>query len=105
MALGNSPYFLVYGQEAILPPNITLPSLQLSQASRGTPSASLQERINQLMRLEELRDRAKIKFKNHQIIVKKWFDHHLAGDKDFRVGEIVLKWDKLSEPKGKHTKF
>eukprot|EP00253_Pinus_taeda_P031745 PITA_31745 len=105
VALGNSPYFLVYGQEAVLPPNIALPSLQLSQASRGTPSTPLQERIDQLMKLEELRDRARIKFKSHQMIVKKWFDHHLAGDKDFQVGELVLKSDKLSEPKGKHTKF
>eukprot|EP00253_Pinus_taeda_P025722 PITA_25722 len=32
LTLRNSPYFLVYGQEAILPPNITLPSLQLSQS-------------------------------------------------------------------------
>ena len=39
------------------------------------------------------------------MIVKKWFDHHLAGDKYFQVGELVLKWDKLSEPKGKHTEF
>jgi len=105
MALGNSPYYLFYKQEAILPPNITLPSIQLSQASRGTPSALLQERISQLMKLEELRDRARIKFKNHQMIVKEWFGHHLAGDKYFQVGELVLKWDKLSEPKGKHTKF
>ena len=43
------------------------------------------------MKLEELRDRAKIKFKNHQMIVKIWFDHHLVGDKDFQVGELVLK--------------
>eukprot|EP00253_Pinus_taeda_P001726 PITA_01726 len=106
VALGNSPYFLVYGQEAILPPNVTLPSLQLSQASRGTPLALLQERINQLMRLEELRDKARIKFKNHQMIVKIWFDHHhLARDNDFQIGELVLKWDKLNEPKGKHMKF
>eukprot|EP00253_Pinus_taeda_P022887 PITA_22887 len=105
VALGNSPYFLIYGQEAILPPNITLPSLQLSQASRGTPSALLQERINQLMRLEELRDKYINKFKNHQMIVKRWFVHHLASDKDYQVGELVLKWDNLNEPKGKHTKF
>ena len=39
------------------------------------------------------------------MIVKRWFDHHLAGDKDYQVGELVLKWDKLNEPKGKHTKF
>eukprot|EP00253_Pinus_taeda_P009104 PITA_09104 len=105
VALGNTPYFLVYGQEAILPPNITLPSLQLSQASRGTPSTLLQKRINQLVRLEELRDKAINKFRNHQMIVKRWFDHHLAGDKDYQVGELVLKWEKLNEPKGKHTKL
>jgi transposase InsO family protein len=28
--VGNSPFFLVYGREAILPPHILLPSLQLS---------------------------------------------------------------------------
>jgi len=65
VALGNSPYFLVYGQEAILPPNVTLPSLKLSQASRGTPSALLQKRINYLVRLEELGDKARNKFRNH----------------------------------------
>eukprot|EP00253_Pinus_taeda_P016302 PITA_16302 len=105
VAIGNSPYFLVYGQEAIFPPNVTLPSLQLSQASRGTPSSLLKKRINQLVRLEELRDKARNKFINQQIIVKRWFDRHLVGDKYYQVGELVLKWDKLNEPKGKHTKF
>eukprot|EP00253_Pinus_taeda_P017642 PITA_17642 len=105
VALGNSPYFLIYGQEAILPPNVNLPSLQLSQASRGTPLALLQKRIYQLVRLEQLRDKAINKFRNHQMIVKRWFDRHLVGDKDYQVGELVLKWDKLSEPKGKHMKF
>ena len=57
------------------------------------------------MRLEELRDKARNKFRNRQMIMKIWFDHHLAGDKDFQIGELVLKWDKLSETKGKHTKF
>lgn len=57
------------------------------------------------MKLQESRDRARNKFKNHQTIVKRWFDHHLVGDKDFQVGELVLKWDKMSEPKGKNTKF
>ena len=88
-----------------MPPNVTLPSLQRSQASRGTPSALLQERINQLMRSKELRDKARNKFRNHQMIMKRWFDRHLAGDKDYQIGELVLKWDKLNEPKGKHTKF
>eukprot|EP00253_Pinus_taeda_P005222 PITA_05222 len=105
VTLGNSPYFLFYGLKAILPPNVALPSLQLSQASGGTLSTLLQKRINQLVRLEELRDNARNKFRNHQMIVKRWFDCHLAGDKYYQVSELVLKWDKLSEPKGKHTKF
>jgi transposase InsO family protein len=29
--IDNSPFFLVYGREAILPPNVLLPSLHLSQ--------------------------------------------------------------------------
>ena len=29
-AIGNSPFFLVYGKEAIFPPHLFLPSLQLS---------------------------------------------------------------------------
>ena len=35
-SLGVSPYTLVYGKEAILSPNILLPSSKLSQDSRGT---------------------------------------------------------------------
>eukprot|EP00253_Pinus_taeda_P009664 PITA_09664 len=92
-------------KEATLPPNVTLPSLQLSQASRETHSTLLQKKIYQLVRLEELRDKAINKFRNHQMILKRWFDRHLTGDKDYQVGELVLKWNKLNEPKGKHMKF
>ena len=31
-AIAKSPFFLVYGTEAILPPNLFLPSLQLAQS-------------------------------------------------------------------------
>ena len=39
------------------------------------------------------------------MIMKRLFDFHLGGDKDYQVGEIVLKWDKLNEPKGRDMKF
>ena len=32
-------------------------------------------------------------------------DKHVASDKQFQVGDLVLKWDKASEVKGKHSKF
>ena len=46
ISLGTSQYFLVYGKEVILPPNIYLPSLQLTQSSRGRSSNFLQTRID-----------------------------------------------------------
>lgn len=102
VALDTSPSFLVYGKEAILPSNIFLPSLQLYKSSRGQNSSALQNQIDTLLRLEEEREKAKQKFVAHQQIFKRWFDKHSSGDNNFEVGDLVLKWDKLNEPKGKH---
>ena len=59
ISLGTSSYFLVYGKEAILPPNIYLPSLQLAESTRGSYSNFLQTRIDALLKLEEEINRAK----------------------------------------------
>ena len=100
-----SPYTLVYGKEAILHPNVLLPSSQLSQAYRGSSSEVLQARINTLLKLEESRDNSKERFKNQQEVLKKWFDKHKSRNKEFEVGDLVLKWDHPHDEKGKHTKF
>jgi hypothetical protein len=50
-AIGNSPYFLVYGQEVILPNGLYLPSLQLAQDAIGEPSSVIQQRIDTLLML------------------------------------------------------
>jgi hypothetical protein len=55
--IGNSPYFLVYKQEAILPNGLYLPSLQLAQGSRGQTSLVIQQRIDTLLMLEEEREK------------------------------------------------
>jgi len=54
----------------LLPQNIFLPYLNLSQASRGHPSSTLQNRIDTLIMLEEQREKAKQKFVSHQDIIK-----------------------------------
>ena len=105
ISLGTYPYFLVYGKEAILPPNIYLPSLQLAQSSRGRSSNFLQTRIDTLLKLKEEINKAKEKFHTHQQIIKRWFDKCIASDTQFQVADLVLKWDKASEAKGKHSKF
>ena len=37
--------------------------------------------------------------------MKRWFDLRKSVSQDLEVGDLVLKWDKEHEDKGKHTKF
>ena len=48
---------------------------------------------------------SKERFKNQQDIVKIWFDKHKSENKEFELGDLVLKWDHPHDEKGKHTKF
>ena len=54
-AIGVSPYTLLYGKEAILPPHIMLPSSILAQESIGSDDEVLQIRIYNLLKAEEAR--------------------------------------------------
>ena len=65
-----SPYTLVYGKEAILPPNILLPSSIIAQESRGTDNEILQIRIYNILKAEDSRSKAKERFKHQQEILK-----------------------------------
>ena len=50
-------------------------------------------------------NKTKENFHIHQQRIKIWFHKHVAGDKQFQVGDLVLKWDKARKAKGKHSKF
>jgi hypothetical protein len=101
----NSPLFHVYGREVILPPNVLLPSLHLSQKVQEEECPSLESRINSLLKLEETRMQAKQKLHQHQKIVKHWLDASSSSDRNFEVGDLVLRWDKAHGDKGEHTGF
>ena len=68
-SLGVSPYTLVYGKEATLPPNILFPSSKLAQESRGTDNEVLEIRIHNLLKLEESRSKSRERFKHQQEMV------------------------------------
>ena len=104
-SIGTSPFNLVYGKEAVLPTNVILLSLALIQFIEETPSSSIQLRHDQILKLEEEREKSKVIHAKHQQIIKSSFDSLSSGSKQFQVGDLVLKWDKAHEEKGKHIKF
>eukprot|EP00253_Pinus_taeda_P022331 PITA_22331 len=104
-SIATSPFNLVYGKEAVLPTNLVLPSLALVQFIEESPSSSIQLRHDQILKLEEEREKAKISHAKHQHIIQLSFDSTSSSSKQLQVGDLVLKWDKAHEDKGKHTKF
>ena len=64
-SIGKYPFFLVYGVDSILPPNLFLPSLQLARAVQETECSAIKERIILLLKLEEERENAKKHFVKH----------------------------------------
>jgi hypothetical protein len=104
-SIGTSPFNLVYGKEAVIPANLVLPSLALVQFIEESPSSSIQLRHDQILKLEEEREKARIIHAKHQQIIKSSFDTTSTSSKQLQVGDLVLKWDKAHEDKGKHTKF
>ena len=51
----------------------------------------MEKRINNMINLKEDREKYKQHFEKHQQIVKSWFDHALVSNRDFQVGDLVLK--------------
>ena len=64
----------------------------------------IQRRINQIIELNEVRDKAYDKVQIHQEKMKNTFDRRIKEDA-FQVDDLVLKWDAPHEEKGKHGKF
>jgi len=88
-AISKSPYYLLYGKEAVLRSNLTIPLLQLAQTIQDDDSSQLQQRIYTMLKLEEDMERAKNIFYRHQQLVKKWFDEISSSD-----GNFLVRWDK-----------
>jgi hypothetical protein len=104
-SLRNYPFFLVYGQEETLPTHTFLPSLKLAQTIQDKECPVMQHKLNILLKLEEDMEKDKRNLMKHQEVIKRWFDKSYVGNKYFQEGDLVFKWDKANEIKGKHTKF
>ena len=104
-SIGTSPFNLFYGKEVVIPSNLALSSLALVHFIDEIPSSSLQLRMSQILKLEEEREKSKLTHARHEKMVKDSFDANFVSPKTFQVGDLILKWDKVHEQKGKHTKI
>jgi hypothetical protein len=75
----------------IFPSNIYQSSLHLAQQSHRREFHVIQKRINNLLKMEEDRARAKMKFEAHRQTIKCFFDKNYASEKEFQVGDLVIK--------------
>lgn len=104
-SIGTSHFNLVYDKEAIISPNLALPPLALVQFIEENPSSFIQLRFDQILKLHKEREKANITHAKHQQVIKSSFDVSSTGSKTLQIGDLILKWDKAHEEKGKHAKF
>jgi transposase InsO family protein len=93
--IGQTPFRLVYGQEVVVPLEFLVPSLRVAAIMNMTERVAVQDRMNQLMIMEE--DRILAWF--HQEVQKErdksWHDRHIKR-KNFKEGNLVLMYDSKS---------
>lgn len=99
----KSHFQLVYGKEAIFPTHLSFPVMKFFQESNEERD-DFSGRINQIIELNENINEVHYKLKKYQSKMKRLFDTK-ARERDFRQGDLVLRWDARREDKWKHCKF
>lgn len=86
----------MYGQEAVVPAEYTIPSLQVAVENRLGDEESLSARLDSLVKLDERRVMAQWAMEVAQRRRKCWHDKHLR-QVNFRSCQLVLKYNGRNE--------
>jgi hypothetical protein len=89
---GKTPFWLVYGQEAVMPMEFILPSLHIATITELSDIGSIEERLAQSVHLEEDRFVAGFHQQVQKSREKVWHDRHIK-QKKFQFGDLVLLYD------------
>ena len=100
-AIGMSPFKLVYGTEVVFPASLGVPVMRYFQEQQEEPN-HMQRRINQIIELEDKRNKAYDNVQLYQEKIKNTFDRKVK-EEQFQIDDLVLKWDDPKEDK--HGKF
>jgi hypothetical protein len=85
----------VYDTEATFPTSLGFLVMRFLQEQDAEPDAT-QRRTNELINVYQTREKAFNNSQLHQNRIKKSFDRNAKED-DFKVGDLVLKWDARNE--------
>jgi hypothetical protein len=77
--------------------------MRLLQEQDDEPDAT-QRRKNELINVQQTREKAFNNSQLHQERIKKDFNRY-TKENDFKVGDLVLKWDAINEDRGKHGEY
>jgi hypothetical protein len=83
---------LVYGQEAVVPLQFLAHSLRIAAITNMTERGAVQERLSQLMLMEEDRIIAGFHQELQKVRDKSWHDRHIKR-KSFKKGDLVFMYD------------
>jgi hypothetical protein len=86
-ATGQTPFTLVYGSEAMLPTEIEHKSFRVQNYFEERSNNS---QVDDLNRLEELREDTVIQSAKHQQAMRRYHGHNISSQ-SFKVGNFVLR--------------
>jgi hypothetical protein len=93
---GQSPYFLVYGSEAILPADVIWDSPAMEHYDEGVSEDSIRVDID---RLEEARCAALVQSARYLEGIRRYHDRNVK-ERSFNVGDLVLR--RIQNTEGLH---
>jgi hypothetical protein len=102
-SIGTSPFQMVYGTDVVLPINLALPVMKLWQDEKEEPNP-VTRKINHLIEVQQHRAEVDERLQKYQDDMKVLFDRK-AKERNFLLGDLVLKWDARKEDSGKNGKF
>lgn len=81
----------MYGTQALFPSQLLKHMIAMIQEAKEEPNALIR-RMNKVVKLSENRDKVRDNLVMYQSKMKSIFDRK-AREIDFKVGDLVLRWD------------
>ncbi|XP_057951069.1 uncharacterized protein LOC131145910 [Malania oleifera] len=87
VAIGETPFMLIFGAEAVIPAEVGIPSWRRQYFNEQTNNEKLRSEIDLL---EERQDQASLKVAAYQQRVAKYYNNHVRV-RNFQLGDLVIR--------------